>query len=236
MSTSQVLDRLDELVGSHSILGHPFYVAWQRGELCQAQLAIYARLYYPHVAAFPGHLAEALERATDPAARDELARNLADEVQQPAPHPELWLDFAEELGLDRLRVMADPPRAAASRMIETLRNRAGGSTAGALAALYAYESQQPEVSQTKLEGLQRHYGLSNPKGLAYFMVHATLDRDHRRGEREGLGRCLDQGANANEVLAAATETLEAYWHLLDAVCEDAGVPMAFEDIPASRIA
>jgi len=230
MKREQVLDRLDGLVGSRSILGHPFYVAWQRGELSRAQLASYARVYYPHVAAFPGHLGEALRRATEPAVRDELASNLADELGRPAPHPELWLDFAEELGLDRDQVAADPPHPAAERMIDTLRRRAGGSTAGALAALYAYESQQPEVSQTKMEGLRRYYDVSSPKGLAYFAVHATLDREHRLGEREALARCLDQGADADDVLGAAADALDAYWHLLDGVCGEAGLPLATHDV------
>ena len=230
MKGAQVLDRLDGLVDSRSILGHPFYVAWQRGELSRAQLATYARVYYPHVAAFPGHIGEALRRATEPVVRDELARNLTDELGRPAPHPELWLDFAEELGLDRDQVAADPPHPAAERMIDTLRRRAGGSTAGALAALYAYESQQPEVSRTKMEGLRRYYDVSRPKGLAYFAVHATLDQEHREGEREALDHCLDQGADADDVLGAAEEALAAYWQLLDGVCEEAVVPMATHDV------
>ena len=229
MNRAQVLDRLDGLVGSRSILGHPFYVAWQRGELSRAQLATYARVYYPHVAAFQEHLEEALGRAKEPAVRDELARNLADELGRPAPHPELWLDFAEELGLGRDQVVAHPPHPAAGRMIGTLRRRAVGSTAGALAAFYAYESQQPEVSQTKMEGLRLHYDVSSPKALAYFAVHETLDREHRLGEREALGRCLDQGADAEEVLDAAGDALASYWHLLDGVCEEAGLPIATHD-------
>ena len=230
MKRAQVMDRLDGLVGSRSILGHPFYVAWHKGELSRAQLATYARIYYPHVAAFPGHLEEALGRATEPAVREELARNLADELGRPAPHPELWLDFAEELGLDRDQVVADPPHAATVRMTDTLRRRASGSTAGALAALYAYESQQPEVSETKREGLERYYDVSSQKGLAYFAVHAELDKEHRLGEREALDRCLEQGADGDDVLEAAEDALDAYWNLLDGVCEEAGVPMATHDV------
>ena len=115
-------------------------------------------------------------------------------------------------------------------MIDTLRRRASGSTAGALAALYAYESQQPEVSQTKMEGLRRYYDISSTKGLAYFAVHATLDREHRLGEREALDRCLDQGADADDVLGSAADALDAYWHLLDGVCGEAGLPLATHDV------
>lgn len=226
MNRAQALERLDGLVASRSILRHPFYQAWQAGELDRAQLATYARVYYPHVAAFPGHLEDALARAVDPDIRDELAANLTDERSEPAAHPELWLDFAEGLGLQRADVAAAAPVAAARRMIDTLRAHARGDTAGALAALYAYESQQPEVSETKQAGLERHYGIAGARATAYFAVHAAMDREHRQGERAALGRCLDRGADPDGMLRAAEETLDAYWGLLDGVCREAGIPTA----------
>lgn len=226
MDRAQALERLDGLVASRSILRHPFYQAWQAGELDRAQLATYARVYYPHVAAFPGHLEDALARATDPSTRTELAANLADERGEPAAHPELWLDFAEGLGLGRAEVAAAAPIQEAQRMIDTLRACARGDTAGALAALYAYESQQPEVSETKRAGLEGHYGVADARATAYFAVHATMDREHRHGERAALGRCLDGGADPAAMLRAAEETLDAYWGLLDGVCREAGVPMS----------
>ena len=58
------LTALDALIQSRSILQHPFYVAWQKGTLTREQLATYARVYWPHVAAFPSYL-EAAARLTD---------------------------------------------------------------------------------------------------------------------------------------------------------------------------
>jgi pyrroloquinoline quinone (PQQ) biosynthesis protein C len=81
-----------------------------------------------------------------------------------------------------------------------------------------------------MEGLRRYYDVSSPKGLAYFRVHATLDREHRLGEREALGLCLDQGANPDDILDSAADTLDAYWHLLDGVCGEAGLPLATHDV------
>jgi pyrroloquinoline-quinone synthase len=40
--------------------------------------------------------------------------------------------------------------------------------AEAVAALYAYEAQVPEIATTKIDGLRRHYGVITAKGLAYF--------------------------------------------------------------------
>ena len=226
MDRSDVLCRLDELVRSRSILGHPFYQAWQRGDLTREQLAVYARVYYPHVAAFPGYLEAAIERAPDPVVRAELARNLADELTEPKPHMELWLDFAEELGLDRLEVTSQTPRPATANVIGTFQRLAREDTAGALAALYAYESQQPEVSRQKMEGLRQHYRVETRKALAYFDVHATMDTEHRQGERNALARCLDAGASGDNLLQAASDGLDAYWQLLDGVCEEADIAAA----------
>ncbi|HMI54780.1 MAG TPA: iron-containing redox enzyme family protein [Gemmatimonadaceae bacterium] len=224
MHPDETISCLDELIQSRSILAHPFYVAWQRGELTRAQLSTYATVYYPHVAAFPGYLERAQRRATDPIIRAELANNLVDELGNPAPHSELWLDFAEEIGADRVSVAGAKPRPAVAATVEIFNAQASGDTAGAVAALYAYESQQPEVSKQKLAGLRERYGVISPKALAYFEVHAEADVRHSEGERSAIARCLADGASHESVLEAAERALDAYWRLLDGICEEAQIP------------
>lgn len=223
MIRSDVLNRLDRLVASRSILRHPFYRAWERGALTRARLATYARVYYPHVRAFPEHLRAAAACADDPAVRAELEANLADELSNPKPHADLWLDFAEALGADRSGVADVPPAPAAREAVETFGRLARRDAASGLAALYAYESQQPEVSRVKMAGLREHYGITSDDGLAYFDVHADADVRHREGERAALTRCLASGADPGAIIDAAGEALDAYWGLLDGVCDAAGV-------------
>lgn len=222
MRPNETIFCLDELIRSRSILAHPFYVAWQRGALTRAQLATYATFYYPHVAAFPGYLARARDRAADPLIRSELTSNLADEMG-PTAHSDLWLDFANGLGLDRLGVATAPPRAAAAAVVDVFNMETSGHTAGAVAALYAYESQQPEVSKQKLAGLRESYGVSSPKTLAYFELHAEADVRHSEGERTSIMRCLVNGASHGSVLKSAERALNAYWGLLDGICEEAQI-------------
>lgn len=226
MNPRDTVRRLDQLIQSRSILRHPFYVAWQRGELTRDQLATYATAYYPHVAAFPRYLTAAANAAEDPRVRAELEHNLADELSHPKPHPELWLDFAAGLGLDRDTVTTAAPRPPAENIVATFDHLARSGTARALAALYAYESQQPEVSREKAIGLRRHYGVDDPTALAYFAVHTETDIHHRDGERRALSRCLAAGAAPDAVLDAAREALDAYWGLLDGICEDAAIPLS----------
>ena len=223
MTRSDVLNRLDRLVASRSILRHPFYRAWERGALTRAQLATYARVYYPHVRAFPEHLRAAAAGADDPAVRAELAANLADELSNPKPHAELWLDFAEALGADRRAVADAPPAPAARAAVATFGRLARRDAASGLAALYAYESQQPEVSRVKMAGLRERYGVTSGRGLAYFDVHADADVRHRAGERAALARCLAAGADPDAIVGAADAALDAYRGLLDGVCDAAGV-------------
>lgn len=219
----KALERLDNLIASRSILEHPFYRAWREGALTRQQLAVYAQIYYPHVAAFPDYLQATINGAADPQVRLELEDNLAEELGVPKAHPELWLDFAEGLGLERDKITQEPTHPAAQQAVKTFSSLANTSTPAALAALYAYESQQPEVARQKADGLRLLYGIADPPTLAYFEVHAEADLRHRQGERVALERCLSNGASEDEVLQAAAQALDAYWHLLDGVCAESGV-------------
>ena len=223
MDSSAALRELDAFIRERSILEHPFYQAWTRGELTRDQLATYARIYYPHVEAFPRYLEAAVAHADQPSVRAELADNLADERGNPAPHDDLWLDFAEGVGADRGAVATAAPHAAAATIVDTFEGLTRESLASGLAALYAYESQQPEVSRTKADGLRAHYGIENEATLEYFAVHQAADVRHRAGERDALQACLDAGVDVAVVRSSATRALDAYWRLLDAVCEEAGI-------------
>jgi pyrroloquinoline-quinone synthase len=223
MDSSAVLRELDASIRERSILKHPFYRAWERGDLTRSQLATYARIYYPHVRAFPRYLEAAMAHATDDGVRAELADNLADELGNPAPHDDLWLDFAEGVGANPAAVVDTAPHPAAEKIVSTFASLAGESLATGLAALYAYESQQPEVSRTKANGLRSHYGIEDARTTAYFTVHEAADVRHRAGERHALRACLDEGVPAAAVQEATRRALDAYWGLLDGVCEEIGL-------------
>ena len=223
MTTEQTLQALDDLIGQRSILQHPFYRAWQRGELKADQLATYSRLYYPHVAAFPRYLKNAINCATDSVTRSALEQNLQDELTLPAAHSELWLDFAAATGQRKQAVQVAESVRQTSGTVATFDRLTSRDIASGLTALYAYESQQPEVAAEKLGGLRDCYGIKTPQALSYFAVHASADVEHRAAERSALRRCLDSGTSRNTIMNAAEEALEAYWNLLDGICEEASL-------------
>ena len=104
--------------------------------------------------------------------------------------------------------------------LETTRS---GSVAEGLAALYAYESQIPEISKTKREGLAAFYGITDPEAVRFFLVHETADVWHRQVEREALGRVADTDAEREKALAAARRCLDALNRALDGVCRENGL-------------
>jgi pyrroloquinoline-quinone synthase len=226
-TASDVLDELDRLIAQRSILQHPFYRAWTAGALTREDLAAYARVYYPHVASFPNYLRTAMAQAPEnPVVTETLSENLHDELRVPEAHNELWLRFATAVGADSREVRTATPAPGVVEVTGTFARLCAGTPAQALAALYAYESQQPAVSIEKITGLREKYGVSSERALGYFSVHAEADVLHREGERRALEACLEAGTTREEVLEAASEALEAYWHLLDAVCAERRVVVA----------
>lgn len=219
----KTLDSIEQKIAARHILTHPFYQAWQKGELTPAALQDYAAQYYPHVAAFPQYLS-ALHAHTDNAeTRRAVLENLVDEEAGRPNHPELWLQFAEGVGISSDDVKNTAPQAETLAMIETFRDICrNGSVAAGLAALYSYESQIPLVAETKIGGLKQFYNISNPDTLAYFEVHQEADVAHSATERSLLAHHLSD-MDAADAPLAAQRALDGLWNLLSGVCARHGI-------------
>src|SRR5260221_14619181 len=98
--TSQVfIEALDARVASKHVLQHPFYQAWSQGTLSLEALQDYAAQYYAHVNAFPAYLSAVHSVTPDAVSRRILLQNLIEEEAGYPNHPELWLQFAEGIGV-----------------------------------------------------------------------------------------------------------------------------------------
>ena len=216
--SQSALTQIERQIAGRSVLTHPFYQAWQRGELTQAALADYAGQYYHHVAAFPQYLSALHSHTADTATRRAVLQNLTDEEAGEPNHPELWLQFAEGIGMARAEVLATPAAPETTVLVETFRRLCGtGSVAAGIAALYSYESQIPEVARTKIAGLEAHYGIRDSETLAYFRVHQEADVEHAAVERTLLAYHLND-ADAGDAADASCLALDAVWNLLTGVC------------------
>jgi len=200
-------NRLEGVRARWNVLDHSFYARWSEGTLSRDELARYAGEYRHAVVALADAAAGAA-RAADPALRPQLEAHAAEE----ASHVPLWDGFARAVGGDP----ATPPAPETSDCARAWAGDGERPLLPSLVALYAIESGQPAISETKLAGLREHYGVDGAEATAYFELHAERDHEHAAKERELIEERLD-GADADALLAEAESVLRANWRLLDGV-------------------
>ena len=187
-----LLARLDDARERWNLLEHPFYKRWSCGELSGDDLAYYAGQYRHAVVA----LAETAAKADAEHAREE------------EQHVSLWDDFAGAMGSTPSEPSAETEQCVSAWL-------APEDPIGSLAVLYAIEAGQPEVSQTKLDGLAEHYGVGEDEpGAAYFALHARLDHEHAASSRELLEA---HAGDEDRLVALAEDALRGNWVLLEGV-------------------
>lgn len=218
LHSAELTRSLDLMVEERSLLKHPFYLEWTRGTLERSRLCDYAIQYYRHVEAFPRYLSAIHSRCTDIATRQALLENLIEEERGPENHPELWLRFAEGLGVARDRVTGATPTAAAAKLVDTFTHLTCDLPIEAgLAALYVYESQIPAVASAKIEGLRRFYGVAEDRTLSFFKEHEEADVWHARTGARLIEDHAGRNSSAAAVMEAGRDALGALWAMLDSV-------------------
>jgi len=197
------------------LLNHPFYRDWMEGKLTIAQLQDYAQQYQHHVDAFPRYLSAIHSHCADPQIRRVLLDNLNDEegVTHGEAHPDLWRKFATGMGAAE----ACDPRAGIVNVVDTFFDCARSTFAAGLGALYAYESQVPEIAESKIEGLKSRYGIKEENTLRFFEAHRSADVYHREALLKILNALPDQERKQAE--AAAETAARSLWDFLTEVHE-----------------
>ena len=220
LAGSQFETALGEAVMEYSMLKHPFYVAWTEGKLSKHSLAEYAKQYYAHVRAFPTYVSAVHSQCEELPIRQELLENLIEEERGDENHPELWLRFAEGLGVNRDDVrnatLLSSTEASVARLKELTRSE---DYRKGLAALYAYESQIPEVAKTKREGLKSFYGIEDERAISFFRVHEGIDVLHQQVEKQILSNKCVSAEDQKKAIEAARDSAKALWAFLDGVAE-----------------
>jgi pyrroloquinoline-quinone synthase len=211
-----LLQRIDAMIEERHLLNHPFYQAWKEGTLPSEALQEYARQYYAFESTFPRILSALHSRTERADLRASLLDNLWDEEHGAENHAELWLRFAEGLGVRREEVREADWNAATRALVEGyLRTASDEPVAAGVAAVYAYESQVPPVAQAKIDGLRERYGIEDERTLQFFTTHAYLDIEHSQAERDFVAQLAD--GNQEQILAATQRALDAWWGFLDGV-------------------
>ncbi len=219
-TSTQFETSLIDAVMEYSMLKHPFYQAWSEGRLSQSVLAEYAKQYYAHVRAFPTYVSAVHSRCEDLETRQMLLENLIEEERGAENHPELWLRFAESLGVAREDVKNADLLESTKASVASLKSLTQSPDyREGLAALLAYESQIPEVAKTKREGLKSFYNIDDERAVSFFRVHESIDVLHQQVERDVLGAQCQTADEKSRAIASATASAKALWSFLDGVSE-----------------
>jgi pyrroloquinoline-quinone synthase len=212
-------EALASALRGRELLGHPFYLRWQAGELAPGELAEYAVHYRAFEAALPVVLAAVVDRLRaegEVEAAATVGQNLSDELGRPEPHLVLFDRFAGAL---------DPPSAtvpgpAAQALVATYADLVAEGPVAALAGLAAYETQASAIAATKGDGLRRWYGMDSA-GTEFWDVHAGMEADHGEWALDSLALL---GADPDEVTKAARRGADAWWAFLDEREAEAPLP------------
>jgi len=212
-----IVSILDEKIAGCHMLDHPFYQRWSNGSLTLGELQEYAREYYHYAVAFPTFLSSIHATSSDIRVRQEILENMIEEERGPENHPELWLRFCESLALDREAVQNSSPSAETAAVIKTIRDACAQNTHAGVAALYAYESQIPRVSGSKIDGLAAHYGITDERAISFFRVHMEADVEHSATTGRLVSQLCDTPEKGLEAERAAGSMLQAMYRFLDQI-------------------
>lgn len=84
-----------------------------------------------------------------------------------------------------------------------------------VAALFAYEAMLPQVSKSKIEGLKKHYNISDADSLSFFTTHIGADAKHSDIWLKLLEK--SNGLSKERLEAAVNDTCDALNLFLDGV-------------------
>jgi pyrroloquinoline-quinone synthase len=215
---------LHTTVERHHLLKHPFYQLWIQGQLPKEALQKYTGQYFQLVEHLPRFISTLHTNCGDVVIRQQLIQNLMEEELGTGngniPHTELWIDFAEELGVPRSNTENAELLKATKDAVNTIKGFCQSSMAEGAAALYAYESQVPEISIEKIHGLKEFYHMTSEKALRFFEVHKDADIKHRAVWKAMSKRFATTPELEAKALKATDETSKALWRMFDAMYEN----------------
>lgn len=149
----------------HKLLDHPFYQAWERGEITTEQLSKYAASYNEFITMIPEFWSAVI--STFDSKSDEGKKIINEETS----HINLWKKWSEKLPLS----IQYP------QMNDEISGFANMNPSELLGAIHAFEIQQPDVARTKKDALMKHFGFDSSE-LIYFDEHMNEAEHIRYGD------------------------------------------------------
>jgi len=210
---NKLICRIDQEIDKRSLLKHRFYKMWSNGELGIDHLQGYSLEYFQLVKVVPELVNNILLKMGE-----SKLRSIVEESQkEEESHVEPWIRFASSLGVKKKvllnHVCDENTKEAVSSLLDLTRN----SLDEAICAMYAYEMDLPNISRSKIEGLNKFYNLKSSDSRNYFEIHQEADIRHAAIWRNMIRKIPDH--KYESCVDSAVKSLNAQNLLLDAVYE-----------------
>ena len=205
-----LIKQIDQIIEEKSLLKHPFYEMWSDGKLELDSLKGYSKEYYQLVKQVPQFMEPLVNDAT-PEMKDELIQNMKEEAE----HIPLWEKFAGSMGISESELQGYQGLEKTNKAVSNLDSLMNSYDNGAC-AMYAFEKEIPQVSQTKLEGLKEFYGIDTKDAIEYFEEHMTADIRHAASWEKVIN---DTKLDDSLMLSTAQKSVDAQNLLLDSCYE-----------------
>jgi pyrroloquinoline-quinone synthase len=206
-----LIDQIDLEIERYSLLKHDFYRLWQEGKLTSDHLAGYSKEYFQLVKAVPLLVENALRTNKVKKYEKSIQTILQDERE----HIEPWIKFSSSLQVDKTELMDCVGEDLTKQSVDNMIKLSESSFEEAVAVLYAFEKQLPKISETKLDGLAKFYGITDEESNEYFNIHKEIDIYHSKIWENIIKESSDD--KKEKILNAVVLSLEEQNRLLDSV-------------------
>ena len=205
------IERIDYEIEKHSLLKHIFYQMWSEGNLTIKHLQGYSKEYFQLVKIVRTFVESIFKLIKDSSLKRVVGLNLKEESE----HIEPWIMFSAAMGVNRNDLINYEGKNETNIAVFALSRLTRLSLEEAVAAMYAYEKQLPKISRSKIDGLNKFYGVKNKEATKYFEIHEEVDLIHS----EVWKNILKNTPEEKQELAfnATRHSMEAQNMLLDSV-------------------
>ncbi|HEY6534892.1 MAG TPA: iron-containing redox enzyme family protein [Candidatus Nitrosocosmicus sp.] len=206
-----LIDQINYEIERYSLLKHDFYKLWQEGKLTLDHLAGYSKEYFQLVKIVPSLVENTLKNNKEIKYKTSIENTLEDERN----HIEPWIKFSSSLKVDKNELLAYNGDNLTRKAIKDLIQLSESSFEEAVALLYAFEKELPKISETKMDGLNKFYGLQDEESNEYFKIHKEVDIYHSK-IWENIIKEASQDKK-DKMLNAAILSLKAQNEILDSI-------------------
>ncbi len=206
-----LIDQINYEIEKYSLLKHDFYKLWQEGKLTLDHLAGYSKEYFQLVKIVPSLVENTLKNNKEIKYKTSIENTLEDERN----HIEPWIKFSSSLKVDKNELLDYNGDNLTRKAIKDLIQLSESSFEEAVTLLYAFEKELPKISETKMDGLNKFYGLQDEESNEYFKIHKEVDIYHSKIWENIIKEAAPD--KKEKMLKAAIVSLKAQNEILDSV-------------------